>query len=168
MVMYNTSKKMRFVLKVFLLIACFAIASIHGVTISIFLKLLGKSNLVHVYTGTCFAWVVSLALGIKYKVVNEEVFKEYTKKPFVLITNHQSLLDVVPMGRIIPLIVLWWQKDSCFLHPFWAFIVYIQFDVVAFSDVIFINSPNKKSTIQTTETFALEMIKRQVLHVNII
>lgn len=74
---------------------------LYGVIASILCTLIGKQHLAQWITARCFYHVMKLMLGLDVKVVGEE---NLAKKPYIMIANHQSTLDILMLGRIFPLV----------------------------------------------------------------
>lgn len=76
-----------------LLIAC----ALYGVIASIVLRIIGKKEYSQYTVARAFYYSLSTVLGIKIKMNNEKYLFE---KPAIVISNHQSALDILMLGRI--------------------------------------------------------------------
>lgn len=86
---------LRTVLSVTLLLVC----ALYGTVSSIVFKLIGKQHLSQWSTARCYYYVMKYGMGIDVKVIGEE---NLAHKPFVAISNHQSTLDILVLGRMFP------------------------------------------------------------------
>lgn len=73
------------------------VCALYGVVASIFLRIIGKKEYSQYTVARAFYYSVSTVLGIKIKVNNE---KYLHGKPAVFISNHQSALDILILGRV--------------------------------------------------------------------
>ena len=77
----------------FLVMACAS----YGVLASVILRLIGKVGLAQWTTGRAFLAVTCPAVGVDFKVVGEEKLQT---RPAVFMSNHQSELDLIILGRV--------------------------------------------------------------------
>jgi len=77
----------------FLLMACTS----YGLLASVVLRLIGKAGLAQWVTGRAFLAVSCPAVGVDFRVVGEEKLQT---RPAVFMTNHQSELDLIILGRV--------------------------------------------------------------------
>lgn len=73
------------------------VCALYGVAASIILRLIGKEEYSQYTVARAFYYSVSTILGIKINVNNE---KYLHGKPAVFISNHQSALDILILGRV--------------------------------------------------------------------
>lgn len=92
--LYQTVK---FYLKSVIFGALLAGCAIYGVIASIALRLVGKVDYAQYTVARAFFYSLKLFLGINIKVKNEHYLKNL---PAVVVSNHQSALDVQVLGRI--------------------------------------------------------------------
>lgn len=106
-------------LKFYIKLVAYALAicgcAIYGVVALIVLRLLGKPQYAQYTTARAFYYVCSLIFGIKIVVKNEQYLK---LNPAVYISNHQSALDVVVLGRVFQPGMLMTAKSSLRFVPF--------------------------------------------------
>ena len=87
---------LRSITSVILLGAC----AIYGVVISCVFNVIGQKRLSQWSTARCFNLIMGGILGISFKVINEHYLNE--SAPCIFISNHQSTLDILMLGRTFP------------------------------------------------------------------
>lgn len=90
-------KSAKFYFKSTLCLLVAAVFSLYAVVVSLAVKLVGRGDLGQYYVGRSFCFVFSKLLGITVKINNEKYLYD---KPGVFISNHQSAMDLVPLGRL--------------------------------------------------------------------
>lgn len=75
------------------------VCGIYGTIASIVCTLIGKQHLAQWTTARCYSNAMYYIMGLEVKVINEE---NLDKLPFVAISNHQSSLDILMLGRLFP------------------------------------------------------------------
>lgn len=85
----------RFYLKCAVFASLILGCSLYGVIISIVLRLVGKKKYSQYLVAKAFYYTISLALGIKVNVKNEQFLHS---NPAIYLANHQSALDIFTMG----------------------------------------------------------------------
>lgn len=70
----------------------------YGVVASIFLRIIGKPQYSQYTVARAFYYSFSSILGIKIKINNEKYLQE--SKPGMFISNHQSALDILVLGKV--------------------------------------------------------------------
>lgn len=93
--LYNLIK---FTLKSFLFGSLIAGCALYGVIASIILRLIGKPQYAQYSVARLFYFMVSSLMGIKINVINGHFLKE--SMPAIYISNHQSVLDILVLGKI--------------------------------------------------------------------
>lgn len=83
------------VIAVTLLSSC----ALYGVLASIVFSLIGKKHLAQWSTARCFYGVMGFIMGIKINLINGERLNDL---PAIFISNHQSELDILMLGRTFP------------------------------------------------------------------
>lgn len=73
------------------------ICALYGVVASVFLRIIGKEQYAQYTVARCFNFLCQKLLGIKVTIKNEE---RLLTMPAVVVSNHQSALDVLILGRI--------------------------------------------------------------------
>ncbi|CAH2353366.1 1-acyl-sn-glycerol-3-phosphate acyltransferase [[Candida] railenensis] len=71
--------------------------ALYGVVASIILRIIGKKEYAQYTVAKAFYSTFSTATGIKIKLVNEEIL---TQLPAVIISNHQSALDILILAKV--------------------------------------------------------------------
>lgn len=89
-------KSLKFYFKSFVFGTLIVGCALYGVIASVFLRIIGKPEYAQYTVARSFYYSFSTLLGIKIKVKNEHYLKE---KPAVVISNHQSALDILILGR---------------------------------------------------------------------
>lgn len=74
-----------------------AVCALYGVVASIFLRIIGKPEYSQYTVARAFYYSFSTILGVKINLKNEKYLHD---KPAVFISNHQSALDILILGRI--------------------------------------------------------------------
>lgn len=69
----------------------------YGVCASVVLRAFGKASIAQWTTGRAFRWVACPLMGLEFRVENEEILET---RPAVFVSNHQSELDIVFLGRV--------------------------------------------------------------------
>ncbi|EJS44387.1 slc1p [Saccharomyces arboricola H-6] len=131
--------KFLYCLRSVLVILALSSCGLYGVIASIFCTLIGKRYLAQWTTARCFYHVMKLLLGLDVKVVGEE---NLTNKPFVIIANHQSTLDIFMLGRIFPPGCTVTAKKSLKWVPFLGWFM-------ALSGTYFLDRSKRKESIET-------------------
>ncbi|KAG5519924.1 hypothetical protein PMAC_000201 [Pneumocystis sp. 'macacae'] len=117
------------------------ISAYFGVVSSAILYLLGKSNISQWLTARVCNLITSSALRLKIQVENE-FFME--TRPCIFISNHQSELDILLLGRLFPKYCTVVAKKSLRFVPFLGWFMIL-------SNAIFIDRRNRESSIKTIE-----------------
>ncbi|CAL9737810.1 1-acyl-sn-glycerol-3-phosphate acyltransferase [Monosporozyma servazzii] len=86
---------MRCVTAVGILMMC----ALYGTIASIVCTLIGKQHLSQWTTARCYYYAMKYGMGIDVKVIGEE---KLNNKPFIVVSNHQSTLDILMLGRMFP------------------------------------------------------------------
>lgn len=89
--------KLKFYVKSFVFGSLIASCALYGVFASIFLRLIGKPEYAQYTVARAFYHSFSRLLGIKIVLKNEHYLLQ---KPAVVISNHQSALDILVLGKI--------------------------------------------------------------------
>jgi lysophosphatidate acyltransferase len=70
-----------------------------GIIAAAVLFIVGRKYDVNYVIGHCFYWVASRALNLKVEVEGEENLET---RPAVIVGNHQSMVDILWLGRCVP------------------------------------------------------------------
>lgn len=87
----------RYYIRLFLYVSTLGIVSLYGALSSIGLTLIGRRFSINHLTARAFYAVAGRAMGISFDVEGEEWLDK--SRPAVLVGNHQSILDVLYLGR---------------------------------------------------------------------
>ncbi|KAF8470181.1 hypothetical protein BDZ91DRAFT_720108 [Kalaharituber pfeilii] len=145
------SKKARFFSRIltcyFLLMTCAA----YGVLASVVLRLIGKVSIAQWTAGRAFLAVTCPAVGVDFKVSGEEWLQT---RPAVFISNHQTELDLIILGRIFPKHCSITAKRSLKYVPFLGWFL-------SLSGTVFVDRANRQSAIAAFDAAVKEMNSRQ-------
>ncbi|GEQ72046.1 hypothetical protein JCM33374_g5732 [Metschnikowia sp. JCM 33374] len=89
--------KIKFYVKSFVFGSLILVCAFYGVVASIVLKIIGKEEYAQYTVARSFHFLFSKILGVKVTIKNEELLYE---KPSVVISNHQSALDILVLGKV--------------------------------------------------------------------
>ncbi|CUS12012.1 unnamed protein product [Tuber aestivum] len=128
----------------FLLVTCAA----YGVLASVALRLVGKVSIAQWTTARAFKSLACPVIGLEFKVENESALDT---RPAVFVSNHQSELDIVFLGRVFPKHCSVTAKRSLKYIPFLGWFM-------ALSGTVFIDRTNRKSAIAAFDS-AIQEIK---------
>jgi lysophosphatidate acyltransferase len=95
-VMSNRSPVARYYIRLFIYVSALSICSVWGVIVSIFMTLMGRRFDINYVVARSFYFVGGRAMGISFNVEGEHHLK---CGPAVLIGNHQTMLDILYLGR---------------------------------------------------------------------
>lgn len=123
----------------FLAVAIICGGSIFGVIASVVLTLIGKQYLAQWATARCFYYSMALFFGIDVKVENEHYLQNL---PCIIISNHQSALDIFMLGRLFPRGCSVTAKKSLKYVPFLGWFM-------ALSGTLFLERTNRAKSVET-------------------
>ncbi|KAH9482335.1 1-acyl-sn-glycerol-3-phosphate acyltransferase [Psilocybe cubensis] len=112
------------------------------------MSLIGQSTNVNAVVARIFYFLISRSLDLKISVEGEEHLQT---SPTVLMANHQSMLDVLVIGRLMPKQTAIMSKKSLQFTPLGPF--------MTMSGTIFINRGNSASAVRSINA-AGEKMKR--------
>lgn len=115
------------------------VAAAYGTVASVFLTLIGKQHLAQWATARFYYYAMSMLIGIDVKIINEDVLKG---KPFIAVSNHQSTLDILFLGRIFPQGCTVTAKKSLKYVPFLGWFM-------ALSGTYFLDRSNREKSVST-------------------
>lgn len=128
--------------------AALLLASSYGVLVSVLLRLGGYHRLAQYLVARCFKYAMWIATGVRFEIVEG---KQYlSTKPCVIISNHQSELDVLLLGTVFPPYCSVTAKSSLRKVPFLGWFM-------ALSGTVFIDRADKAGAIKAFEGAAEEM-----------
>ncbi|KAF8004281.1 hypothetical protein HF325_001729 [Metschnikowia pulcherrima] len=90
-------RAVKFYVKSFVFGTLLLTCALYGVVASIVLRIVGKDEYAQYTVARCFHFLMSKVLGVKVTIKNEELLRT---KPSVVISNHQSALDILILGRL--------------------------------------------------------------------
>ncbi|KAF8419699.1 hypothetical protein EV426DRAFT_634318 [Tirmania nivea] len=131
----------------FLVMACAS----YGVLASVVLRMIGKVGLAQWTTGRAFLAVTCPAVGVDFKVVGEEKLQT---RPAVFMSNHQSELDLIILGRIFPKYCSVTAKRSLKYIPFLGWFL-------SLSGTVFVDRANRESAIAAFDAAVKEMKEKK-------
>lgn len=145
--MFNTALYyIRSTLAVAVLCGC----ALYGVTASIVLTLVGKQHLAQWATARCFYYSMALILGIDVKVENEHYLDN---KPYIIVSNHQSALDILMLGRLFPQGCTMTAKKSLKYTPFLGWFMTL-------SGTLFLERTDRQKSVDTLNR-SLDTLKKE-------
>ncbi len=84
--------------RVVLYLSTMSVCSVCGVILSIIMTLVGRRYDINYMTARTFYYTSSMVMGIKFTVEGEE---HLANQPYVMMGNHQSMLDIIFLGRYV-------------------------------------------------------------------
>ncbi|KAL8706115.1 MAG: hypothetical protein Q9201_000817 [Fulgogasparrea decipioides] len=130
--------------------ACLVLCATYGVLVSLLLRLTGHHRLAQHFTARAFDLTMRLATGVSFRILSGEHHLS-SRRPCVIIGNHQSELDVLLLGRIFPPYCSVTAKSSLKRVPFLGWFM-------ALSGTVFIDRANSASARQAFAGAADEML----------
>ena len=124
------------------------ICAMYGVFVSIILRPFGYHRIAQHLTARAFKFTMDLATGVTFTIVSGE--EHLSKRPCVIIGNHQSELDVLLLGTIFPPYTSVSAKSSLKRTPFLGWFM-------ALSGTIFIDRGNRADAMKAFKGAAEEM-----------
>jgi lysophosphatidate acyltransferase len=128
--------------------ASLLICATYGVIASIVLRLVGYGRVSQWATARCFKWVMWLATGVHFDIVEGE--KYLSTRPAVFIGNHQTELDVLMLGAVFPPYCSVTAKKSLKSWPFLGWFM-------ALSGTVFIDRANRETAVKAFDGAVREM-----------
>jgi lysophosphatidate acyltransferase len=141
-------KKFKFITKGIVALNVLLVSATYGVLCSIFFTILGKRDLAQWSTARFYYHLFSFIMGMKINVDKPELLE---KLPAILVSNHQSELDIYMLGRIFPPKCVVTAKKQLKYLPFLGWFM-------SASGTFFLDRSNKKSAIDTLNE-ALNQLK---------
>ncbi|KAI5781211.1 hypothetical protein EDC01DRAFT_632950 [Geopyxis carbonaria] len=147
MLLARTFKGARFYIRIlsayFLLVTCAS----YGVLASVLLRLVGRVSIAQWATARAFKNLGCPTMGIEFEIENEEAL---LTRPAVFVSNHQSELDILFLGRAFPKHCSVTAKKSLKFIPFLGWFM-------ALSGTVFIDRANRKSAIAAFDSAVQEI-----------
>lgn len=132
-----------------LAVAVLCFGGAYGVVASVICTLIGKQYLAQWTTARCFYYAMAIVFGIDVKVENEHYLDNL---PFIIISNHQSALDIFMLGRLFPRGCTVTAKKSLKYVPFLGWFM-------ALSGTLFLERTNRKKSVDVLN-HGLERMKK--------
>lgn len=101
-VLHSLSKQspmIRYYVRVALYLSTLGLASAWGVIVSIGMTLIGRRFDINYIVARSFHFLAGNAMGIKFQLEGEEHLDSV--RPAILVGNHQSMLDILYLGRSV-------------------------------------------------------------------
>ncbi|KAF8914291.1 hypothetical protein CPB84DRAFT_1758889 [Gymnopilus junonius] len=111
-----------------------------SIVVAVGMSLIGRSTDVNYFVARIFYAITSRALDLKIEVEGEEHLDE---RPAVLMANHQSMLDILVVGRLMPKQTAIMAKKSLQFTPLGPF--------MSLSGTIFIDRGNNARAIRSID-----------------
>lgn len=131
-------KSVKFYFKTLLAASVLGGCALYGVLASIALTIVGKRHLAQWTTARVFYYTFSSILGIRIKLINEE---RLNNLPAILVSNHQSALDILILGRIFPKGCVVTSKKSLKYVPFLGWFM-------SLSGTFFLDRSNREKSVK--------------------
>ncbi|TID28712.1 hypothetical protein CANINC_002339 [Pichia inconspicua] len=141
-------KKFKFITKGVVALNILLISATYGFLSSIFLTIIGKKDISQWSTARFYYNLFSFIMGTNINIDRPELLE---KLPAILISNHQSELDIYMLGRIFPKKCVVTAKKQLKYIPFLGWFM-------SASGTFFLDRSNKESAIQTLNK-ALDKLK---------
>lgn len=125
--------------RVVLAIVVLMVSAAYGTIASLVCTLIGKQHLAQYTTARFYYYAMKWIMGIDVKVIGEEKLEN---KPFIAVSNHQSTLDILMLGRMFPPGCTITAKTSLKWVPFLGWFM-------ALSGTYFLNRSNRKQSVDT-------------------
>ncbi|SCU77991.1 LAMI_0A03026g1_1 [Lachancea mirantina] len=132
-------QKILFYFKATLAVTVLSACALYGVIASVILTCIGQQRLAQWTTARSFYHVVGAVLGIDVRVINAENLE---KLPAIFVSNHQSALDILMLGRTFPQGCTVTAKKSLKWVPFLGWFM-------ALSGTLFLDRGNREKSVRT-------------------
>lgn len=127
---------------------CLVLCACYGVLVSIALRPFGRHLITQWTVARAFKYTMLLSTGVEFKIVSGSQY--LTTRPAVLISNHQTELDVLLLGSIFPPYCSVTAKKSLARIPFLGWFMQL-------SGTVFIDRANRETAFKAFEGAAEEM-----------
>lgn len=142
------SSRTRFYAKVVTSVLALIICATYGVVASLVLGLLGRRSLSQWTTARAFSNLLSPLTGFYFEIEGEE---RLLTRPAVFISNHQTEMDVLMLGRLFPQHCSVTSKKALKYYPFLGWFMTL-------SGTVFIDRANRKNAFASFAS-AVKQIK---------
>lgn len=146
----NIFKKIKFLTKGLVALNVLLISATYGVLSSIYFTIVGERSLAQWSTARFYYNFFSFIMGMKINIDKPELLE---KLPAILISNHQSELDIYMLGRIFPPKCVVTAKKQLKYLPFLGWFM-------SASGTFFLDRSNRESAIHTLNA-ALTQLKNK-------
>ncbi|ODV89371.1 hypothetical protein CANCADRAFT_27456 [Tortispora caseinolytica NRRL Y-17796] len=143
------TKALKFWARALCALGCVTISAFYGVIASAALLLVNKQGLAQWTTARSFKFVMKYVMGMNAVVINEEILTKYPRA--VIVSNHQSELDLLALGALFPKNCTVTSKSSLKYVPFLGWYMIL-------SGTFFIDRGNSTRARRTMEN-ALKRLK---------
>ncbi|CCH58605.1 hypothetical protein TBLA_0A08150 [Henningerozyma blattae CBS 6284] len=127
------------------------VSALYGTIASIVLNVIGKKHLSQWATARFYYNLVKYVLGIEIRVINEDILTKHV--PCIFVSNHQSTLDILMLGRMFPKGCTVTAKKSLKYIPFLGWFM-------ALSGTYFLERSSREKSVATLNK-GLEDVKRK-------
>lgn len=141
-------KPLKYYARMAVYVFCILVSATYGVVISVLLTFVGKRRLVQHLVARFFQKMAGALLNIHFKIENEKVLTD--TRPAIIISNHQSMLDVLLLGAIFPPYTSVTAKKSLKYYPFLGWYMWA-------SGSVFLNRTNRANALKAFEDAKLEI-----------
>ncbi|KAK9478220.1 hypothetical protein V1514DRAFT_307684 [Lipomyces japonicus] len=124
----------------------------YGLFASVVLSLIGKKSLSQWAAGRAFSTLTCPLIGLDIKIQNEEILTK--TRPAIFISNHQTELDILLLGRLFPRHCSVTAKSSLKYVPFLGWFMMA-------SGTVFIDRQNRGKAIRALDGAINSMQKNQ-------
>jgi lysophosphatidate acyltransferase len=129
--------------------ACLIACAIYGILASIVLRPFRRHRIAQYLTARAFKLTMYLATGVRFQFVSGKEYLD-ARRPCVIISNHQSELDVLLLGTVFPPYTSVTAKSSLKRVPFLGWFM-------ALSGTVFIDRGNRADALKAFQGAAEEM-----------
>lgn len=155
--------KIKFYLKAIYVVGAVIVSTSYGVVAAILLSFIRRRGLTQYTTGRFFYYLARPILGIKFQFVGNDNYQKYLapppllsmlfsdtpsfeassfQRPCVIVSNHQSSLDVYMLGRLFPPFCSITSKKSLKYVPFLGWFM-------SLSGTVFLDRKNSAASVAT-------------------
>ncbi|KAF9433566.1 1-acylglycerol-3-phosphate O-acyltransferase [Entomortierella beljakovae] len=144
-------QRTKFIIKYIVFFVSIAGSSVIGCIISMYCAAVGKRHLSNHLSARLFYHVASNPCGMKFKI--EQGTVDYLKTtPAIVIANHQSNMDVIAMGRVLPKNCAAMVKKDLLYVPFLNLFLKM-------ANVVFVDRTSSQTAVQAAKEAIVGMKK---------
>ncbi|CCF59344.1 hypothetical protein KAFR_0G03120 [Kazachstania africana CBS 2517] len=125
--------------RTFLAVVVLMVSALYGTLASIVCLIIGKQHLAQWTTARFYYYASKYIMGIDVKVINEH---NITNLPCIAVSNHQSALDILVLGRMFPKGCTVSAKKSLRYVPILGWFM-------ALSGTLFLDRGNREKSVKT-------------------